>query len=45
MKDKVIFEKGDKSFKKKWENILIGQLKKNTQTYYSNNQVIVLDSD
>ena len=47
MKDKVIFEKGDKSFlRKKWENILIESIKnKIPQTYYSNNQVIVLDSD
>ena len=42
MKDKVIFEKGDKSFlRKKWENILIESIKnKIPQTYYSNNQVI-----
>ena len=45
--DKLIFEKGDKSFlRKKWENTLIETIKsKIPNIYYKNNQVIVLDSE
>jgi len=47
MMDKLIFEKGDKSFlRKKWENTLIETIKsKIPNIYYKNNQVIVLDSE